>query len=296
VRPFSLRTMKKILLQLDSSRLPSAFDRVVAYDSGADEVLSYGGVTANDARDLIYGLIFTRGPKDLSNSAVFIGGSDINVGDGILTAAQEAFFGPFRVSLMLDSNGSNTTAVAAVTKIKATVGDVRGKKALITAGTGPVGSRAAGLLVKAGANVTITSRRGPDAERVSRAIIARFGGEGTVSAKTMADTSQAAGVLEGAHILLNCGPAGVQLVPRNAWAGRAGLQVAVDLNAAPPPGIEGIEANDNGVVRDGVTCFGALGIGQFKMHVHKACVAKLFERNDFVFDVESIDDVARNLS
>src|SRR5579871_4891620 len=249
--------MKKLLLQLDSSRLPSAFDRVVAYDSGADEVLSYAGITANDARDLIYGLIFTRGPKDLSNSAVFIGGSDINVGDGILTAAQEAFFGPFRVSLMLDSNGSNTTAVAAVGKIKTTLQDVRGKNVLITAGTGPVGSRAAGLLIKAGANVAITSRRGPDAERVSRAIVARFGSGGNVVAKTMADASQAASVLDGAHVLLNCGPPGVQMVPLSAWAGRRGLQVAVDLNAAPPPGIEGIESKDNGVVRDGVTCFGA---------------------------------------
>ena len=40
--------MKKLLLQLDPDRHPSAFDRIVAYDAGADEVLSYSGVTATD--------------------------------------------------------------------------------------------------------------------------------------------------------------------------------------------------------------------------------------------------------
>src|ERR1700722_8921252 len=137
--------MRKLLLQLDSNRLPSAFDRVVAYDGGADEIMSYGSITPPDARDLVYGLIFTRGPKDLKNSAVFIGGADINVGEAILTAVQETLFDPFRVSLMLDSNGSNTTAVAAVRKIvRAMNGTVAGQQVVVTAGTGPVGLRAAG--------------------------------------------------------------------------------------------------------------------------------------------------------
>jgi methylenetetrahydrofolate/methylenetetrahydromethanopterin dehydrogenase (NADP+) len=109
--------MRKILLQLDSSRLPSVFDRVVAYDAGADEVLSYGGIIESDVRDLVHGCIFTRGPKDLKNTAVFIGGADIEAGQRLLDAARKAFFPPFMVSLMLDSNGSNTTAVAAVAKI-----------------------------------------------------------------------------------------------------------------------------------------------------------------------------------
>jgi methylenetetrahydrofolate/methylenetetrahydromethanopterin dehydrogenase (NADP+) len=287
--------MRKLLLQLDSDRLASVFDRVVAYDApgGADEILSYGGIVPGDVRDLIYGLIFTRGPKDLSNSAVFIGGRDINVGDAILTAAQEVFFGPFRVSILLDSNGSNTTAVAAVAKIMETVPDLKGKRVVVTAGTGPVGARAAGLLAKEGADVLITSRRGPDGERALRNIVARFGG--TLSCTQMSEPSQAAGVLEGAVVVLNCGPAGVMLIPRAAWANRPGLKVAVDLNAAPPLGIEGIDANDNGVVRDGVTCFGALGVGGLKMKIHKRCIARLFETSDAVLDAEAIFDLARTV-
>src|SRR5204862_316303 len=154
--------MRKLLLQLDSSRLPSVFDRVVAYDGGADEVMSYGGIAEADVRDLIHGCIFTRGPKDLKNTAVFVGGADIAAGE----------------------------------------------------------------------------------------------------------------------LLLNAGPAGVMLVPKQAWANRSGLKVVADVNAVPPLGVEGVEAMDDGVTKEGVACFGALAIGNLKMKVHKACIARLFERND----------------
>ena len=285
--------MKKLLLQLDSSPLPSVFDRVVGFDGGADEIMSYGGVTEDAVRDLVHGAIFTRGPKDLKNTAIFIGGADMAAGERLLAAARKAFFAPFQVSVMLDSNGSNTTAVAAVVKMIEVVGDVRGKRVVITAGTGPVGTRAAGLFAAAGAHVVITSRKPEEGERTVAAITERFGGR--VEAQTMRDSAQAAGVLEGAELLLNAGPAGIMLVPRAAWANRPGLRVAVDLNAVPPLGVEGIEVGDSAVVRDGVTTFGAIGIGNFKMKVHKACIARLFERSDAVFDAESVAEVAREL-
>src|SRR2546427_2548068 len=104
--------MRKLLLQLDSSRLPSVFDRVVAYDGGADEVMSYGGITPGEVRDLVYGCIFTRGPKDLKNTAVFIGGADMAAGEALLAAGQQAGVKPVTVSLMLGSNGAHPTAGA----------------------------------------------------------------------------------------------------------------------------------------------------------------------------------------
>ncbi len=285
--------MKKLLLQLDSSRHPSVFDAIVAFDAGADELLSRGGVEVDDVRDLVHGCIFTRGPKELKNTALFIGGTDMSKGEKLLAAAQKAVFGNFRVSMMLDSNGSNTTAVAAVEKILRAVGDAKGKCVLVTAGTGPVGMRAAGLFAKAGANVTITSRKPEEGERVRKAIADRFGGD--VHAVAMPDSSTAGRIIDDVkpEILLNTGPAGITLVPRDAWAGKAGLVVACDLNAVPPLGIEGIEVGDNGEKRDGITTFGALGVGGFKMKVHKRCIARLFESNDAVLDAESIAEVAR---
>jgi methylenetetrahydrofolate/methylenetetrahydromethanopterin dehydrogenase (NADP+) len=285
--------MRKLLLQLDSSRLPSVFDQVVAYDAGADEVMSYGGITEGDVRDLIHGCIFTRGPKDLHNTAVWIGGNNMSAGEQLLAMAQDALFAPYSVSLMLDSNGSNTTAVAAVVKIEETLGDLKGKKALILAGTGPVGQRAAGLLAKDGAHVTITSRKPEQGDKARQFISARFDVE--VQAVALSEPSKLPELLEGTEILLNSGPAGVQMVPRSAWTAAKSLKVAVDLNAVPPLGIEGVDVKDEGEKREGVVVYGAFGVGNFKTKLHKACVTKLFTRNDLVLDAEAIAEVARGM-
>ena len=55
------------------------------------------------------------------------------------------FFGDFRVSVMLDRNGSNSPAAAAVAYIGPHM-NMRGKRAVVLAGTGPVGQRAAVLV------------------------------------------------------------------------------------------------------------------------------------------------------
>src|SRR3989442_173924 len=224
--------MRRLLLQLDSSRLPSVFDRVVAYDGGADEVMSYGGITEADVRDLIHGCIFTRGPKDLKNSAVFVGGADIAVGEQLLVAATKAMFKPFTVSAMLDSNGSNTTAVAAVAKMVQAAGDVRGKRVLIVAGTGPVGIRAAGLFAKAGADVCITSRKAEAGERARDLVLKRFGG--TVSAIAMPDARDAIKACEHAALLLNAGPAGGGRGPHPDAANPPGPQGGPAGKRRPP--------------------------------------------------------------
>ena len=286
--------MQKLLLQLDSSRLASVFDQVVAYDAGADSVMSYGGVTEGDVRDLIHGCIFTRGPKDLHNTAVWIGGNNMSAGEQLLAMAQDALVPPLSVSIMLDSNGSNTTAVAAVVKIEQTLDDLTGKKVLILAGTGPVGQRAAGLLAKDGAQVTITSRKPEQGEKARQFISARFNVH--VEAVTMSDPSRVSELLQDVDVLLNSGPAGVQMVPEAAWRGVKTLKIAVDLNAVPPLGIEGIDVGDAGTTKNGVVVFGAFGVGNFKTKLHKACVTRLFERNDLVLDAEAIADIARELS
>jgi hypothetical protein len=285
--------MRKLLLQLDSSRLPSVFDQVVAYDAGADDIMSYGGITEGDVRDLIHGCIFTRGPKDLKNTAVWIGGNNMSAGEQLLAMAQDALFAQYSVSIMLDSNGSNTTAVAAVVKIEETLGDLRGKKVVILAGTGPVGQRAAGLLAKDGAHVTITSRKPEQGDKARQFIGVRFDVE--VEAVALTDPSGLPRVLDGVEILFNSGPAGVPMVPRSAWTAVKTLKMAVDLNAVPPLGIEGVDVNDAGETREGVVVYGAFGVGNFKTKLHKACVAKLFTRNDLVLDAEAIADVARGM-
>ncbi|HZU34607.1 MAG TPA: NAD(P)-dependent methylenetetrahydromethanopterin dehydrogenase, partial [Gemmataceae bacterium] len=139
----------KILVQLDTDTQPSVFDRVVAVDAGAEHVFSYGGVKPEQVRDLVHGAIFTRGPKDLKRTALFIGGSDVAAGEKLLAEARRHMVPQFglRVSVLLDSNGSNTTAAAAVHVVARHV-ELAATKALILGGTGPVGQRIARLLAR----------------------------------------------------------------------------------------------------------------------------------------------------
>lgn len=284
--------MKRLLVQLDGDRLPSSFDGIVAYDSGVHRVLSYGAVREQDVAPLVHGAIFTRGPKDLRNTALFIGGSDAALAERLLSEVQAAFFGPFRTSVMLDPNGSNTTAAAVTRKVVAALaGDVKDCRALVLAGTGPVGTRAAGLLGQLGANVRITSRDGSRGEAAAARIRDRFGTEpGVEVVRDPADLP-----LDGVQVLIAAGPAAARVAARAAWAGRAGLRVVADVNAVPPSGIEGVEPSDDGQERDGVRAYGALAIGRLKMKLHKACIARLFERNDQVLDAEAIYDLAADL-
>ncbi len=149
--------MKKILIQLDTDSLPSTFDRVVAVDAGVDQVFSYGGVTPENVEPLIHGGMFTRGPKDLKSTAVFIGGSQVSKGEELFQRVSRVFFGPMRLSVMVDSNGSNTTAAAAVLAARKHL-DFAGQHALVLGGTGPVGMRVAQLLTQSGAQVNLASR------------------------------------------------------------------------------------------------------------------------------------------
>lgn len=127
--------MKTILIQLDTDSQPSSFDRVVAVDAGVDELFSYGGVTPENVEPLVHGAIFTRGPADLKNTALFIGGSNVAAGEAVLEKVLKTFFGPMRVSVMMDSNGSNTTAAAAVLAASKHL-DLAATEALVLGGTG----------------------------------------------------------------------------------------------------------------------------------------------------------------
>src|SRR5947209_10925084 len=165
---------RKILIQIDGDPQPSVFDRVVAVDAGADEVFSYGGVKPEQVRDLVHGAIFTRGPKDLKSTALFIGGSDVAAGERLLQEALRHLIPAYglRVSVLLDANGANTTAAAAV-RAAARHLDLRSAKALVLGGTGPVGQRVALLLAQEGASVRIGSRQLARAAGVVEAIRAR---------------------------------------------------------------------------------------------------------------------------
>jgi len=274
-----------ILLQLDTDALPSVFDRVVAVDSGVQHVFSYGGITPENVVPLVHGCIFTRGPADLKHTAIFVGGSDVLAGEAIVHAIRAAM-NPFTVSVMLDSNGANTTAAAAVRAASRHL-DLSKTTSLVLGGTGPVGQRVARLLARHGGHVRIGSREKARAVAVAAAIRVDLP-HANVEAISTAVKTDGPSALEGRELVVAAGAAGALLLPEKIRAACKTVKVAIDLNGVPPAGIEGIGLTDKGIDCGGVIGYGALGVGGTKMKIHRAAIQQLFERNDIIFDIDQI--------
>jgi hypothetical protein len=288
--------VKKVLLQLDTNEHPSPFDAIVAHDADVDVLLSHGSVKPDETRGLVQDAFFTRGVEDLKNTAVWVGGKDVAAGEEVFAEVQKAYFGPFRVSVMLDSNGCNTTAATTIARI-AKARSLDGNRAVVL-GLGAVGLRSATLLAQEGCEVTVASLPSdlfgddrPYRRPRGLSVAQKLG----FDIREPSDRSELEATLDGAQIVLAAGPAGVQVLRRDVWAAAESVELLADYNAAEPLGIEGTEATDDLADYDGKLVLGALAIGGPKMKVHKACVRRLFEGNDQVLDTDAVYAVAKEL-
>jgi methylenetetrahydrofolate/methylenetetrahydromethanopterin dehydrogenase (NADP+) len=283
--------MKTILIQLDTDPHPNPFDAIAAYDSDVDVVLGFGQITAENLSDIVQGAVFPRGPDGLANTAFWVGGSKVRDGEAVLEAAQKLFFEPFKPSIMLDSDGSNTTAAAAVALVRRVV-TLKGSRTAVI-GVGPVGLRTAELLRREGADVTMLTFP-PDVmeggyRRASGIPVAQEAGLKVVEP---ASSDELDGVLADHVALFAAGPAGTQIVRRSGWAQVEGLRVVVDYSAAEPVGVEGVDRADDLKEEDGVKKLGALAVGGPKMKLQKRCVQRMFEVKGTVLDLDGVYDVA----
>jgi methylenetetrahydrofolate/methylenetetrahydromethanopterin dehydrogenase (NADP+) len=285
--------MKKLLFQLDPDPVPSIFDTVVGYDGGADHVKIYGGINPDNVGTLVDGAIFTRSPKEKKFTAIFVGGSNMEAGQNLLNAVRKKFFADFRVSVMLDSNGSNTTAAAGVALLAKAV-PLKGKRAVVLAGTGPVGQRAAALLAEEGAQVILTSRQMERAQHACELMEKRF--KVKLTPLEAVDDEARGAALKGAQIVFGAGAAGVQLLDERHWKDNPTIEAMADTNATPPLGLKGVDMMDKHTERHGKKVIGAIGLGALKLKMHRACIAQLFERNDQVLDAEEIYAVAKAMA
>lgn len=288
---------KRILFQFDCDLHPSSFDAVVAIDSGVDHLIPYAGVQATSIEPLVHGAMFTRGGDQLKNTAIFLGGSDVAVAENLLRCITDAFFGPVRVSVMMDANGCNTTAAAAVVAAARHI-NLDGADAVVLGGTGPVGERVARLLVSDGASVTLTSRSQSRAQQVCDRVAAQVG-QGVCSKLTAAEIESPEAVAEiiaNTNIVIACGAAGIQLASESDLASAKNLAVAIDLNAVPPSGLGGIAVMDkaNPIVEGSAAVgYGAIGVGGLKMKTHRAAIESLFQSNDKVLNADEIFAIAK---
>lgn len=280
----------KILIQLDADSQPSTFDSVVAVDAGVDHLFRHHSVDLDNVTGLVHGAMFTRGPADLHQTAIFVGGSDVTAGEALLEKITKTFFGPIRVSVMMDASGANTTAAAAVVAAGRHL-DLGACRSLVLAATGPVGQRVARLLGGAGGDVRVASRSLERAQQLAESLAAHGGKYTPVETS---EDSHLESALDGVDLVIAAGAAGVQLLPATVRK-NSQLKVAIDLNAVPPLGIQGVEMTDRAKELDGQIVYGAIGVGGTKMKIHLAAIQKLFESNDQVLDIDAIYQIGREL-
>ena len=78
-------------------RHASPFDVNMALDAGFDHVIPYTGVELSEVAGLVQDAIFSRGPKGVKRTGVFIGGRNATLGLDVLKTARKARCG--RLSL-----------------------------------------------------------------------------------------------------------------------------------------------------------------------------------------------------
>lgn len=288
--------MKKILAYVSPEKHTSLFDIIVAYDSGADVIVPYTDISAEDVRDIIYGSVFTRHKDDLNKIAVFIGGHDVDRCEELIDTIRETFDelpDPLRVSVAIDPDGSYTTASACVVKIKNSLQDLHGLNSTILAGTGPVGQIISVLLAREGCNVTLTSRKLEGARDASGIIRRRY--KARVKPFEANDDETTREVVSDSDIVITAGPEGVRILTKRIWS-KFPIKVMADVNAVQPYGIEGVDAKDDcKEIEKGKLAIGGSAIGNLKMKCHHELVRKLFEEKGIIFDLERVYKIAESM-
>jgi methylene-tetrahydromethanopterin dehydrogenase len=270
-----------ILHMFTPGKQMSPFDINMAVDAGYQVVVPYCGVTAGEIRGLTQDAIFSRGPKGVKATGIFIGGRDVLLAADMLETARKAMVPPFQVSVMADPSGSYTTAAALVACVEQQLKRVHGtdladKRVLILGGSGTVGRIAGVLAAGLGARVTLGHHRdGAIAEEAARATGARF--ECQLQGTDASSPAARRAALAEADVLLATAAAGVQVVSAEERAGATRLLVAADVNAVPPEGIAGVGVMDDGkALPEGrAVGIGALAVGNVKYQVEHRLLAAM---------------------
>lgn len=267
-------TKPRILHFLTPLANVSPFDVNMAADAGF-VIASYTGIALKDVPALTQDAMFSRPPDDAAKTCLFIGGRDAALALDMLDAAKGAMFPPFQISVFADPSGAFTTAAAMIAcverRLTAQKASLAGAAVAVFGAKGVVGGIIGAIAAGAGAEVTLVAHdqsgvvpaKAADFER-------RFGRRLAV-----ADGSSEAGrraVLARADVVLAAGRAGLQIMSLKEMTAASRLKVAADINAVPPPGIEGVAATADGAPIPGTpgVGIGAFAVGGVKFRLQHA--------------------------
>ena len=278
-----------ILHLFTPGRPASPFDVNMAVDAGYQDVVPYADVDLENLAALTQDAIFSRGPKGVRKTGIFIGGRDVVVANDMLELAQKSMFPPFVVSAFADPSGSYTTAAAMIACVerelrKANGATFDGKRVLVLGGTGAVGRICGVLCARAGAGVRLCSHS--DVKRAKAAadlLNLRF--DVKMEGAFVDSSAALRRELTEADVVLATAAAGVQVLGKEDLPAASRMLVAADVNAVPPAGIAGVDVQHDGVPIGGTKAvgIGALAIGNVKYQVQHRLFVRMLEAAKPVF-------------
>jgi methylenetetrahydrofolate/methylenetetrahydromethanopterin dehydrogenase (NADP+) len=281
--------MKKALLYLDTDKIANPFDLLLALDADYDAVIPYASVTEESVEGIIHNVVFARTPEGRRNTVIMVGGG-LEESERVFQKLKRLLRPPLQMSAIWDPNGACTTAAAAVAKIEEISGNLRGKSVTVLAGTGPIGQISALLLRNLGASVTITSRRGDKAQKIAHKLSDDVRKLRGLQGGTIEERCDAC---KDAHVILSTGALGTQLLDAESL-GKIKPEIAADVNAVQPYGIEDMKPGMDGEEIGGIKRLGSSAIGDLKNQVERSMLIKALEEPRF-YDYNGALALARDL-
>jgi methylene-tetrahydromethanopterin dehydrogenase len=237
---------------------------------------------------------------------MFIGGRDIGLAMDMLDSAKKSMVPPFEISVFADPSGAFTTAAALVACVERELKskfqqELKGAKAVVFGGTGPVGIATAVIAALQGAETAIVDHFSIDtALEFAAEAKKRYGVD--LRGTTAASDADKARLLSDADIVFCAAKAGVQVLNASVLRDATKLKVAGDVNAVSPLGIEGVKLMDFGVPLAHATNspdavgIGALAIGDVKYKLQQALLRETLESEKPVYlDFRNAFEGARKL-
>jgi len=294
---------KNILHMVSPTKQVSPFDVNMALDAGYDAVIPYSNVTLDEITALVQDCIFSRPPKLGVRTAMFFGGKNATLALDMLANAKKALVPPFGMSFFADPAGSFTTAAAMVACVEKILQqkyhrNLDGLKVAIFGATGVVGYASAVIAALQRSKVTIVGYDG--IKRVTdsaKEMKARFNVE--VQPADGSDDAKKSAIVNENEAVLCAGRAGVQILSKAQLDGAKKLLIAADVNAVPPPGVEGlgVQANGDPLTANGAVGLGPLAIGNIKYKTEFGLFQKMIAATRPVqFDFRDAFVLARELN
>ncbi len=292
-----------ILHMLSPQKHMSPFDVNMAADAGYKVIVPYINVTLEDVTALTQDAIFSRPPNDGVRTGIFIGGKDALLSLDMMEAAKKALVPPFGLSTFADPAGSFTTAAAMVACVERVLRLKFGRtwkdtRVAVFGATGVVGFAASIIAAMEGAKVKLVAHRGVERVVKSAAVSKeRFGVD--LEPAPGETEEQKIGIISDAQVIFVAAAAGVRVITAENKQQAKDLLVIADVNAVPPPGVEGMELFMDGAPLPGCDALGVgpLAIGDVKYKTEAGLFKRMITSPEPVhFDFRDAFQLARTFT